>query len=170
MRPDDGGVDHVGAGISLDHLGQRFEHGIEHARFDPSSVAAEHAVPLAIVVGQVPPLRPRPRHPHHALEIEPVVVGRSTSAPALRRQQWPDQRPFLVRQSNALAQGFLQKEALNQSAKFRVNLCPRCLAGLIIYPQRDECRFDIPSEMSDLEFSIKAVLQTIEELFIQGNI
>lgn len=115
MRPDNGAVDHVGAAISLDQFRQRFEHGIEHAGFDPSSVAAEDAVPLAIVVGKMSPLRARPRQPHHALKVAAVVLCRSATPTPFSRQQRPDQSPFIVRHTNALAQGFLQKEALNQS-------------------------------------------------------
>jgi hypothetical protein len=29
MCPDDRAVDHVGAGIPLNHAGQRFQHGVE---------------------------------------------------------------------------------------------------------------------------------------------
>lgn len=117
MRPDNGAVDHVGAAISLDQCRQRFEHCIEHAGFDPSLVAAEDAVPLAIVVGKMSLLRARPRQPHHALEVAAVVLCRSATSIPFGRQQRPDQRPFLVRHTNALAQGFLQKEALNQSKR-----------------------------------------------------
>ncbi|MEQ1956815.1 adenylate/guanylate cyclase domain-containing protein [Mesorhizobium sp. CN2-181] len=76
------------------------------------------------------PLRTRAPHPNHAFEVEPVVLCRPTPASALRRQQRPDQRPFLVRQSNAFAQGSLQKEALNQKTDSPVNLCPRRLVRL----------------------------------------
>lgn len=119
MRPDDGCVDHVGAGISLDHIRQAFQHGIENTDLQPAPVTAEDAVPFAVVVREMPPLRARPRQPHHALEVAAVVLRRSATAPALGRQQRTDQRPFLVRQTDTLAQGFLQKEALNQSASLR---------------------------------------------------
>ena len=107
MRADNGSIDHVGVGVSLDHLGQCFEHGIENAYFDPSSIAAEYAVPLAVFVGQVAPLRTRPDHPHHVLEKTPVVMARPAAAPTFRRQKRPDQCPFLIRQTDTLAQDFL---------------------------------------------------------------
>jgi len=115
MRPDDGAVDHVGGGVSFDHLRQAFQHGIENADLQPAVVTTENAVPFAVFVGKMPPLRPCPRQPHHAFKKAAVILRWPTTAPALRRQQRPDHRPFLIRQTNPFAQGFLQKEALNQS-------------------------------------------------------
>ncbi len=85
MCPDHGAVDHVGGGVSLRQFRQRFEHRVEHAGLDPSSVAAEDAVPLAIFVGQLTPLRARPRHPHHAFKIQPVILRRTAAPTSLRR-------------------------------------------------------------------------------------
>lgn len=114
MRPDYRAVDHVGAGVALDRLGERLQHGVEHARYDPAPIAPEHAVPLAIFIGQVTPLRARPRHPHHTLEIGAVITGRTATPTALRRKQWADQCPLVIRNPNPLAQCRLQKTALNQ--------------------------------------------------------
>ena len=114
MCPDHGAVDHVGAGIALDHLGQRLQQGVEHASLNPAPIAPENAVPLAIFVRKQPPLRASPRHPHHAFEIWPVVAGRTAATSALGRQQWPDQRPLAITDSNPFAQRRLQKTALNQ--------------------------------------------------------
>lgn len=69
MCPDYGAIDHVGDAIATCHFRERFEHRIEHPGFDPSSVAPEHAIPLAIFVGEVAPLGACPRHPHHAFKI-----------------------------------------------------------------------------------------------------
>ena len=77
MCPDYRTVDHVSGRVSLHHFRQCFEHCVEHTGLHPSSVAAKDAVPFAIFVGQVPPLRPRPRHPHHAFVVEPVILRRS---------------------------------------------------------------------------------------------
>jgi hypothetical protein len=115
MCPDNGAVDHVGASIPLDHLRQRFEHRFEHAGLDPSPISAEDAVPLAVFVRQMPPLRSGARHPHHAFEIAPVVLRRAATASSFGRKKRADQRPFLVRQTNPFAQGSLQMEALNQN-------------------------------------------------------
>jgi hypothetical protein len=115
MCPDNGAVDHVGASIPLDHLGQRFEHRLEHAGLDPSPIAPENAVPLAVFVRQMPPLRSRARHPHHAFKIPSIVLSGAASAPSFSRQKRTDQRPFLIRQTNPFAQGCLQMEALNQN-------------------------------------------------------
>ena len=109
MCPDNGAIDHVGRGISLHQTGKRFEHCVEHAGLDPSSVAAEDAVPFAIFVGQVPPLRPCPRHPHHAIVVKPVVLCRTATPASFRGQQWPDQCPLIVRYANSLAQDCLPK-------------------------------------------------------------
>jgi hypothetical protein len=57
MCPDNGAVDHVGASIPLDHLRQSLEHGLEHGGLDPASISAEDAVPLAVFVRQMSPLR-----------------------------------------------------------------------------------------------------------------
>jgi hypothetical protein len=83
MCPDDGAVDHVGASIPFDEFGQSFEHRLEHAGLDPSSVTAEDAVPFAVFVRQMPPLRSGARHPHHALEIAPIVLRWPTAASSL---------------------------------------------------------------------------------------
>lgn len=115
MCPDNRAVDHVGASISIDHLCQRFEHCLEHAGLDPASISAEDAVPLAVFIRQVSPLRAGARHPHHAFEIPSVVLSRAASAPSFSRKKRTDQRPFLVRQTNPFAQGCLQIEALNQN-------------------------------------------------------
>ncbi len=114
MCPDHCAIDHVGGGIASRQLGQRLEHGIEHAGRDPSSIAPEHAVPLAIFVRQVSPLRSGSRDPHHAFKIGAIILRWPASATMLRRQQRPDHFPFLVCNANPLAQGCLQKSALNQ--------------------------------------------------------
>ena len=74
MCPDHCAIDHVGGGIASRQLGQRLEHGIEHAGRDPSSIATEHAVPLAIFVRQVSPLRSGSRVPHHTFKIRTVIL------------------------------------------------------------------------------------------------
>jgi hypothetical protein len=85
MCPDHGAVDHVGGGISFHHFRQRFEHRVEHAGRHPSSITPENAVPLAIFIGQVSPLRSRSGNPHHALEIPPIILRRSATATMFRR-------------------------------------------------------------------------------------
>jgi hypothetical protein len=114
MCPDHGAIDHVGGCIPPRQLGQRLEHGIEHAGRNPSPVAPEHAVPFAIFVRQMPPLRTGPGDPHHTFEIGAVILCRSAATSAFRRQERPDHFPFFVRNPNPLAQGRLQKPALNQ--------------------------------------------------------
>ena len=128
MCPDDGAVDHVGGRVALGHFCQRFEHRIEHASLNPSSVAAKDAVPFAIFVGEVSPLCPSPRHSHHAFVVETVILRQSTTASALRRQQWPDQCPLVVQYANTLAQSCLPKDSLESTSESHVNLCPRNLA------------------------------------------
>lgn len=114
MCPDHGAIDHVGGCVAPRQFRQRLEHGIEHAGRDPSSVPPEHAVPLAILVRQVSPLRSGSRDPHHAFEIAAVILRRTASTTIFRRQQRPDHFPLFVRNANTLAQGCLQKPALNQ--------------------------------------------------------
>ena len=82
-------------------FGQCLEHGIEHTGRDPSSITSEHAVPLAIFVRQVSPLRAGPRDPHHAFEIGTVILRWSAATPT--RQQRPDYFPFFVCNANPLA-------------------------------------------------------------------
>lgn len=103
MCPDNGAVDHVGASVPLDQLGQRFEHSLEHTGLDPSPISAKDAVPFAVFVGQLPPLRSGARHPHHALEIPSIVLRRAAAAPSFSRQKRTDQRPLIVRQANPFA-------------------------------------------------------------------
>src|SRR5690606_640805 len=101
--------------FSTSHLGQGVKQGVEHPSLNPAPIAAEDAVPLAIFVRQLPPLRTRPRHPHHTLEKRAIVTSRPAAAPPLRWQQRPDQIPLLIRKTNPLAQRCPQKAALNQS-------------------------------------------------------
>jgi len=114
MCPDHGAVDHVGGDVALHHFSQRFQHRVEHASCNPAPIAAEHAVPLAVFVWQMSPLRACPRNPHHAFEIEAVILRRPATSTMFRRQKCTDDRPLVVRQSNPLAQRGLQKTALNQ--------------------------------------------------------
>lgn len=114
MCPDHGAVDHVGGCVAPRQFGQRLKHGIEHAGRDPSSIAPEDAVPFAILVRQMPPLRAGPRDPHHTFEIAAVILCRPAASTTFRRQQRPDHIPFFVRNTNPLAQDRLQKPALNQ--------------------------------------------------------
>jgi len=88
--------------------------GDRHAGRDPSSIAPEHTVPLAIFTRQAPPLRAGPRDPDHAFKIRTVILRRAASTAALRRQQWLDHSPVFVRNADPLAPGCLQKPALNQ--------------------------------------------------------
>jgi hypothetical protein len=122
MCPDHRAIDHVGGGVAPRQLGQRLEHRIEHAGRDPSSIAPEDAVPLAMLIGKMLPLRAGPGDPRHALEVAAVILRRSATATALRRQQRPDQRPFFIRYPNPLAQGRLES-----STEPPVKLCPRSL-------------------------------------------
>ena len=115
MRPDNRAVDHVGASIPLDQFSQSFEHCFEYAGLDPASISAEDAVPLPVFIRQVSPLRSRARHPHHTLDIAPIVLGRAASASLLSGKKRTDHRPFIVRQTNPFAQGCLQMGALNQN-------------------------------------------------------
>lgn len=114
MCPDHGAVDHVGGGVAPRQFGQCLEHGIEHPGRDPSSIAPEYAVPLAIFVRKMPPLRAGARDPHHAFKIWAIILRRTASTTTLRRQQPPDHFPFLVCNADPLAQSCLQKTALNQ--------------------------------------------------------
>jgi hypothetical protein len=56
MRPDDGRIDHVGRSVWFDKLNQCLNERVEHPDLDPSSKAAENAVPFALLVRQVSPL------------------------------------------------------------------------------------------------------------------
>lgn len=130
MCPDNGAIDHVGASIPLDQFNQSFKHCFEHTGLDPASISAEDAIPLAVFIRQVSPLRTRTRHhPHHAFEIAPIVLSRAASASLLGGKKRADQRPFLVRQTDPFAQGYLQMKALNQKIDSAVNLCPRTLGA-----------------------------------------
>jgi hypothetical protein len=133
MCPDHRAVDHVGSAIAACHFRQGFEHRVEHPGLHPSAVAPEHAVPLAIFIGKVTPLRACPGHPHHAFKIQPVVLrGATTSAP-LRWQERANQCPFLVRHTNPLAQRRLPKDSLESTSESPVKLCPRNLEHICNY-------------------------------------
>src|SRR3546814_16881290 len=115
MCPDHGAIDHVGSDIAPCQFGQRLEHGIEHAGRDPSSIPPEDAVPLAILVRQMPPLRTGPGNPPHALEIAAIILCRAAATAALSRQQRPDTRPLLIRYTDPPANSSLKQVALHQT-------------------------------------------------------
>lgn len=98
-------MDRVGGSIPAHQLGQRFEHGMEHAGRAPSPIASEHAVPLAIFVGHMPRLCAGPRDPHHAFKIGAVILRRAMSPTLLRRQNWPGHIPFFVGRADPPARG-----------------------------------------------------------------
>lgn len=129
MRPDDGAVDHVGSSVSGHQFGKGFQHGVEHAGLDPAPIPAKNAVPLAVCVRKISPLRSRPRDPQHALEIPPVILARPPPPTTFRRKQRPNDRPFLVAQSNPFVQDSisLQDESLNQNPSPASIFCPRNL-------------------------------------------
>ena len=130
MCPDHGAIDHVGGAIATCHFRESFEHRIEYSGLDPSPVAPEHAVPLAIFIGEVTPLGTRPRHPHHAFKVSPVVLGRTAPSASLRWQQRADQCPFFIRNPNPLAQLCLPKDSFESARESLVKLCPRNLESL----------------------------------------
>src|SRR3954454_7216912 len=81
VRPDDGGVDHlhhVVRGLAVHESGQ--DH-VPDARLGPASVLSKHRVPVAELVGQVPPRRTGPRNPKDCVQ-NPAVVSRRTPARA----------------------------------------------------------------------------------------
>ena len=162
MCPDHGAIDHVGGAIATRHFRQRFEHRIEHAGLDPSSVAPKHAVPLAIFVRQVPPLRTRPRHPHHTFEIRPVILCRTASPTSLRRQQGANQRPLRVRYSNPLAQHCLPKDSLESAPEFQVKLCPRNLVMNDPIPAQGGARTSLRKRIERMFEEAKAIVDLHE--------
>lgn len=114
MCPDHGAVDHVGRAVALDQLSKRLEQRLENPGLHPTAITSKYAVPLPVLVRKMPPLRARPSHPEHALEVPPIIVRGPAAPPALSGQQRPDQRPLFLRHSDPLAQGCPQKTALNQ--------------------------------------------------------
>ena len=96
MRPGDGAVDHVPASIRLGEFAQRLQHRIPDAGERPTPEPLIDAVPFAIFVRQMAPLRSGSCNPQHALEIAPIVVCRAATPTPLRWQQRRDQRPFRV--------------------------------------------------------------------------
>jgi hypothetical protein len=92
-------------------------HGVEDSEVQPPAVAAEDAVPFCRNGPENDATAPHPRQLHHALEVAAVVLGGSAASPAFSRQQRPDQSPFLVRRTDPFAQGFLQKETLDQASR-----------------------------------------------------
>lgn len=109
MCSDRGAIDHVGGGIAPRQLAQSLKHGSKHACRNPSSIRPENAVPLAILIRHVPPPRANSRGQHYAFKIGTVILCRTAAA--------TEHFPFLVCNANTLAQGYLQKPALNQGPR-----------------------------------------------------
>jgi hypothetical protein len=54
------------------------------------------ALPFAISLGQLVPLRPGSQHPEHAVDEQAIVLRRPTRVGLLARQHLSDTRPLLV--------------------------------------------------------------------------
>src|SRR3546814_11791835 len=103
MCPDHRAIDHVGGCIAPRQLAQRLEHGIEHAGRDPASIAPEHAVPLDVLIGQMPTLRDGTGDPHPDFEIGEVLLFRAASTTIFSRQKRPAPFPLFFCTSDYLA-------------------------------------------------------------------
>jgi len=113
MATDDGAVDHVLPIIGQLKIDQRGEHCVPHTLFGPMPEADIDRVPLPVALMHVMPRAADAQHTQHAAKEQPVVVGWTCFATALRRQQHPDDGPFRVRHI-PWTQRRLQKAVLNQ--------------------------------------------------------
>ena len=74
------------------------EHPLPHARLRPAREALVHALPLAVPLGQVAPVRAGPQHPQNAIHEQAVVAPGPARIAGLARQQLGDPRPLRVAQ------------------------------------------------------------------------
>ncbi len=68
MSSNDGGIDHLDAGVILAGLGQRLKHHVPHARQRPASELPIDRVPRPEMIVQIPPRRSRARDPEHPIQ------------------------------------------------------------------------------------------------------
>lgn len=84
VRADDGGVDHHVLEVWI--AGQGAEHALPHARLRPPVITLEHAVPVAKLFRQLPPVRPRPRNPQYRVHEQAIVPRRPAGVALLAGQ------------------------------------------------------------------------------------
>jgi hypothetical protein len=98
MAANYGAVDHVLPVVGQADVDQRLQKRVPDALFGPATEPDIDRVPLAVTLMHVPPGAAGPQHIQHAVEKQPVIAGRTRPTTAFRRQQAPDDRPFLVSQ------------------------------------------------------------------------
>jgi hypothetical protein len=79
----------IGSGVLLEHL----EDLLPESGVAPAVIATVDRLPGAEVRRQIAPSRSRPRYPEHAGEHGAVVMGGTTRAGFLRREERSDARP-----------------------------------------------------------------------------
>src|SRR5215469_11599675 len=120
MAADRGAVDAV-AGIVRHRLGQRGGHCLPDAGFAPASEALVHGHPLPVLLRNVSPGRAGADAPEDAVDDGAVVLRRPALAPALRRQQIPQQTPFRFAQIPSTQDPSSPRGILESGRDSRVN-------------------------------------------------
>lgn len=130
MGPDNCAVDHVGASIPLDQVSQSFEHCFEHAGFDPPSISTEDAVPLAVFIRQVSPLRFRA--PSTSCLRNSAGCPGQGGIRVLAQREEADRSPPIHRPSNQSVRPRLPPNgSLESKPDSVVNLCPPTLDAVM---------------------------------------
>src|SRR6185312_8263584 len=73
----------------------------ENVGFDPVAVSLEHGVPFAKKGGQIAPRAPRPDHPQHCFNEQPIVLAASTRVRRLAQTMRLHLRPLGVSQNES---------------------------------------------------------------------
>jgi hypothetical protein len=94
VGPDEGSIEHyVRIFRIIDESGK---HPLPHAVLRPARKAFMHALPFAVPLGQLVPLRSGPQDPENPVDEQTVVLCGSAGIGFLARQQIGDTRPLLV--------------------------------------------------------------------------
>jgi hypothetical protein len=97
MRPDDGAVDHLQAGLDVIGIVQRLQYRVPQAADRPTAELPIDRTPLAEVLRQVTPRRARPCDPEHAVQQKPMIAAWPPTLGASLCHEGLEERPFLIR-------------------------------------------------------------------------
>src|SRR6185312_11742581 len=114
----------------------------ENVGFDPVAVSLEHGVPFAKKGGQIAPRAPRPDHPQHCFNEQPIVLAASTRVRRLAQTMRLHLRPLGVSQNESFHPKLESQTSFPWNPESQQTLVPRhyftCLiAELVKLPGAD---------------------------------
>jgi hypothetical protein len=114
VRPDDGAVDHLKAGIAATTVIEGIKHQFPQARQRPASELPVNRRPFAEMIGQITPWNTRPRNPENPIQNKPMVLRAPPSARPAAHHKRLKTGPFLIAHQStdhgSFSQSYLESE------------------------------------------------------------